>query len=53
MGYYVFLGIGVLMSTHQVHKSIRARRLRLRLNNSTAGNVEEEIMDELAEKRSS
>lgn len=26
LGYYIFLGIGVIMSTHHVHKSIRKRK---------------------------
>ena len=28
LGYYIFLGIGVLMSTRQIHRSIRKRKKR-------------------------
>jgi len=48
LGYYIFLGIGVLLSTHHVHKSIRARKLRLRLARAL-GEPEEEFVEEVAE----
>lgn len=43
LGYYIFLGIGVFMSTHQIHKSIRRKKKMAMVDLVADRNPESEI----------